>query len=238
MRTEIIQADNSSHTITIIKENENITIKFDFNLTPSLSPRFTLPLWAMGKEEEYEFQGGFDLKPDSTGTRDVVYNILARIKDYKELIFVCKTADKYKGEFSYISQALKDNGIIMNGIRLNCIANIGNTNFATMMDAVRNHQGDLIVSTTFDTKRKRTFNLTTVPLTDIEYRLYPNVYTNTIEEFEKVLYKDIGGYKTLSLRGIDYVVVLKDEVNESSQTAIINGEVRECKVFSFSLEEV
>lgn len=238
MRTEIIQADNSSHTITIIKENENITIKFDFNLTPSLSPRFTLPLWAMGKEEEYDFQGGFNLKPDNTGTRDIIYNILARIKGYRELVFVCKTADKYKGEFSYISQALKDNGIIMNGIRLNCIANIGNTNFATMMDAVRNHQGDLIVSTTFDTKRKRTFNLTTVPLTDIEYRLYPNVYTNTIEEFEKVLYKDIGGYKTLSLRGIDYVVVLKDEVNESSRTAIINGEVRECKVFSFSLEEV
>ena len=48
MRTEIIQADNSNHTITIIKENENITIKFDFNLTPSLAPRFTLPLWAMG----------------------------------------------------------------------------------------------------------------------------------------------------------------------------------------------
>lgn len=238
MRSEIIQADNSHHTIAIIKENENVTIKFDFNLTPDLTPRFTLPLWAIGREEEYEFQGGFKLKPDDTGTRDVVYNLLARIKDYRKLIFVCKTADKYKGQFEYISQALKDRGIIMNGIRLNCIANIGNTNFATMMNAVRNHQGDLIVSTTFDTKRKKTFNITTVPLTDFEYKLYPDVYCNTIEEFEKVLYKDIGGYKTLTVRGRDYVVILKDEVNETSQVAVIDGKVRDCKIYSFSLEEV
>ena len=75
-------------------------------------------------------------------------------------------------------------------------------------------------------------------MTDIEYRLYPDVYCNTIEEFEKVLYKDIGGYKTLTVRGRDYVVILKDEVNESSQVAVIDGKVRDCKVYSFSLEEV
>jgi len=238
MRTEIIKANNSNHTITITKKEEEITIKFDFELVPEIAPRFTLPLWATGKEEEYEFEGGFVLKADDTGTRDVIYNLLARIKEYSELIFVCKTPDKYKGQFNYISQALKDNGIIMNGIRLNCIANIDNTNFTTMLNSVRNHQGNLIVSTTFDTKRKKIFNITTVPLTDIEYLLYPNVYCNTVEEFEKILYSDIGGYKTFTISGKDYTVILKDEVNESSQTAIINGVVKDCKVYSFSLEEV
>ena len=126
----------------------------------------------------------------------------------------------------------------MNGIRLNCIANIDNTNFTTMLNSVRNHQGNLIVSTTFDTKRKKIFNITTVPLTDIEYLLYPNVYCNTVEEFEKILYSDIGGYKTFTISGKDYTVILKDEVNESSQTAIINGVVKDCKIYSFSLEEV
>ncbi|WP_462425104.1 hypothetical protein ABF215_03015 [Fusobacterium sp. THCT13E1] len=238
MRREIIKADNSNHMITITKKEEEITIEFDFELVPEITPRFTLPLWAIGKEEEYEFEGGFVLKADDTGTRDVLYNLLARIKEYKELIFVCKTSDKYKGQFSYISQALKDNGIIMNGIRLNCIANIDNTNFTTMLNSVRNHQGNLIVSTTFDTKRKKIFNITTVPLTDIEYLLYPNVYCNTVEEFEKILYSDIGGYKTFTISGKDYTVILKDEVNESSQTAIINGVVKDCKIYSFSLEEV
>lgn len=238
MRREIIKADNSNHKITITKKEEEITIEFDFELVPEITPRFTLPLWAIGKEEEYEFEGGFVLKADDTGTRDILYNLLARIKGYKELIFVCKTADKYKGQFSYISQALKDNGIIMNGIRLNCIANIDNTNFTTMLNSVRNHQGNLIVSTTFDTKRKKIFNITTVPLTDIEYLLYPNVYCNTVEEFEKILYSDIGGYKTFTISGKDYIVILKDEVNESSQTAIINGAVKDCKIYSFSLEEV
>lgn len=238
MRREIIKADNSNHKITITKKEEEITIEFDFELVPEITPRFTLPLWAIGKEEEYEFEGGFVLKADDTGTRDVLYNLLARIKGYKELIFVCKTSDKYKGQFSYISQALKDNGIIMNGIRLNCIANIDNTNFTTMLNSVRNHQGNLIVSTTFDTKRKKIFNITTVPLTDIEYLLYPNVYCNTVEEFEKILYSDIGGYKTFTISGKDYTVILKDEVNESSQTAIINGVVKDCKIYSFSLEEV
>lgn len=238
MRREIIKADNSNHKITITKKEEEITIEFDFELVPEITPRFTLPLWAIGKEEKYEFEGGFVLKADDTGTRDVLYNLLARIKGYKELIFVCKTSDKYKGQFSYISQALKDNGIIMNGIRLNCIANIDNTNFTTMLNSVRNHQGNLIVSTTFDTKRKKIFNITTVPLTDIEYLLYPNVYCNTVEEFEKILYSDIGGYKTFTISGKDYTVILKDEVNESSQTAIINGVVKDCKIYSFSLEEV
>ena len=238
MRTEIIKADNSNHVITITKKEEEITIEFDFELVPEMAPRFTLPLWAMGKEEEYEFEGGFVLKTDDTGARDVLYNLLVRIKGYKELIFVCKTSDKYKGEFKYISQALKDNGIIMNGIRLNCIANIDNTNFTTMLNSVRNHQGNLIVSTTFDAKRKKIFNITTVPLIDIEYLLYPDVYCNTIEEFEKIIYSDIGGYKTFTISGKNYTVVLKDEVNESSQTAIINGAAKDCKIYSFSLEEV
>lgn len=238
MRTEIIKADNSNHIITITKKEEEITIEFDFELVPEIVPHFTLPLWAIGKEEEYEFEGGFVLKADNTRTRDILYNLLARIKEHRELIFVCKTADKYKGQFSYISQALKDNGIIMNGIRLNCIANIDNTNFATMLNSVRNHQGNLIVSTTFDTKRKKIFNITTVPLTDIEYLLSPNVSCNTVEEFEKILYSDTGGYKTFTISGKDYTVILKDEVNESSQTAIINGAVKDCKIYSFSLEEV
>lgn len=238
MRREIIKADNSNHIITITKKEEEITIEFDFELVPEVAPRFTLPLWAMGKEEEYEFEGGFVLKADDTGTRDVLYNFLARIKGYKELIFVCKTSDKYKGEFKYISQALKDNGIIMNGIRLNCIASIDNANFATMLNSTRNHQGNLIISTTFDTQRKKRFNITTVPLADVEYMLYSDIYCNTIEEFEKVLYSDIGGYKTFTLSGKDYTVILKDEVNESSQTAVIDGMVKNCKIYSFSLEEV
>ncbi|MCB8565163.1 MULTISPECIES: hypothetical protein [Fusobacterium] len=238
MRREIIKADNSNHVITITKKEEEITIEFDFELVPEVAPRFTLPLWAMGKEEEYEFEGGFVLKADDTGTRDVLYNFLARIKGYKELIFVCKTSDKYKGEFKYISQALKDNGIIMNGIRLNCIASIDNANFATMLNSTRNHQGNLIISTTFDTQRKKRFNITTVPLADVEYMLYSDIYCNTIEEFEKVLYSDIGGYKTFTLSGKDYTVILKDEVNESSQTAVIDGMVKNCKIYSFSLEEV
>lgn len=238
MRREIIKADNSNHVITITKKEEEITIEFDFELVPEVAPRFTLPLWAMGKEEEYEFEGGFVLKADDTGTRDVLYNFLARIKGYKELIFVCKISDKYKGEFKYISQALKDNGIIMNGIRLNCIASIDNANFATMLNSTRNHQGNLIISTTFDTQRKKRFNITTVPLADVEYMLYSDIYCNTIEEFEKVLYSDIGGYKTFTLSGKDYTVILKDEVNESSQTAVIDGMVKNCKIYSFSLEEV
>ncbi|WP_462424620.1 hypothetical protein [Fusobacterium ulcerans] len=126
----------------------------------------------------------------------------------------------------------------MNGIRLNCIASIDNANFATMLNSTRNHQGNLIISTTFDTQRKKRFNITTVPLADVEYMLYSDIYCNTIEEFEKVLYSDIGGYKTFTLSGKDYTVILKDEVNESSQTAVIDGMVKNCKIYSFSLEEV
>ena len=55
MRTEIIKANNSNHMITITKKEEEITIEFDFELVPEIAPRFTLPLWAAGKEEEYEF---------------------------------------------------------------------------------------------------------------------------------------------------------------------------------------
>lgn len=77
-----------------------------------------------------------------------------------------------------------------------------------------------------------------MPLADVEYMLYSDIYCNTIEEFEKVLYSDIGGYKTFTLSGKDYTVILKDEVNESSQTAVIDGMVKNCKIYSFSLEEV
>ena len=80
MRREIIKADNSNHMITITKKEEEITIEFDFELVPEITPRFTLPLWAIGKEEEYEFEGGFVLKADDTGTRDVLYILLARIQ--------------------------------------------------------------------------------------------------------------------------------------------------------------
>ena len=89
-----------------------------------------------------------------------------------------------------------------------------------------------------DAQKKRRFNITTIPLADEEYLVGRDTYCNTIEEFEKLLFTNIGNYKTFTYRNKDYTVVLSDEVSEINQQAFVNGKLADTTIYTFTLEEV
>lgn len=55
MRTEQIKSNNTQHIITIKKDNADVTVEFDFDLTVGINPEFTIPLWAVPIEENHDF---------------------------------------------------------------------------------------------------------------------------------------------------------------------------------------
>lgn len=237
MRTEIIKSNNTEHEITISKENEDVSIEFDFDLEAGVNPQFTIPDWAVPLEESYDFNAGIIFK-GQLESKDVTYRLKAQIKFYKTLTFYPSKKDTYKGILTYIGEAPKDSGIILDGVRLTCIASINTETFPVMMSSKRNHEGNLITSTTMDASFKKTFNITTIPLADVEYIVGFEEYSNTREQVEALLFSSIGNYKTLTYRNKDYVVVLDDNVQETNSTAVIDGILRDITTYTFTLEEV
>lgn len=237
MRTEQIKSNNTEHYITITKDDADVTIEFDFNLTVGINPEFTIPLWAVPLEESYEFLAGIKLKGE-LASQTVEYRMIAQIRDFLTLSFVPSRTERYTGTINYLGEAPRDSGIILNGIRLNCIASIGTENFFVMLSVKRNHEGNLITSTTMDAQKKRRFNITTLPLADEEYLVGRDTYCNTIEGFEKLLFTNIGNYKTFTYRNKDYTVVLSDDVSEINQQAFVNGKLADTTIYTFTLEEV
>ena len=237
MRSEKIKSNNTEHVITIIKDNADVTIEFDFNLTTGINPEFSIPLWAIPIEEAYDFKADIKLNGELEA-QTVEYRLITQIRNFLTLTFIPSRSEKYTGVINYLGEAPKDSGIILNGIRLNCIANISTENFFVMLSSKRNHEGNLITSTTLDTQKKRRFNITTLPLADREYLVGYNTYCNTIEEFEKLIFDNIGNYKTFTYRNKDYTVLLSDEVSEVNQQAFINGKLADTTIYTLTLEEV
>lgn len=237
MRTEVIKANNTEHTITISKENSKVSIEFNLKLKHGINPSFTIPAWAVPMEEDILFEPKIELKGEIAAL-DLTYGMIAQLKNFTELTFICEESEEYIGNLFYEGEAPKDSGIILNGVRLNCIASITPDNFFTMMSSKRNHEGNIITSTTLDTKRKKRFNITTIPLADEEYMLSPDVYSNTIETLESLLYSGIGNYKTFTYKNKDYTVVLTEEVQEINGQGFINSKLVDTVTYTFTLEEV
>ena len=237
MRTEQIKSNNTEHIITITKDNADVKIEFDFALTVGTNPEFTIPLWAVPIEESYEFTAGLKLNGE-LAEQTVEYRILAQIRDFLTRSFGPRRSERYTGTINYLGEAPKDSGTILNGIRLNCISSISSESFFVMLSSKRNHEGNLITSTTMDTQKKRRFRLTTLPLADEEYQIGYDVFCNTIESLEKLLFSNIGDYKTFTYRNKDYTVLISDEVQETNSQAFINGKLKDVTVYTFTLEEV
>lgn len=237
MRTEQIKSNNTQHIITIKKDNADVTVEFDFDLTVGINPEFTIPLWAVPLEENHDFLAGIKLKGELEA-QDVEYRITVQIRDYLTLSFVPSRSERYTGTINYLGEAPKDSGTILNGVRLNCISSISSESFFVMLSSKRNHEGNLITSTTMDTQKKRRFRLTTLPLADEEYQIGYDVFCNTIESLEKLLFSNIGDYKTFTYRNKDYTVLISDEVQETNSQAFINGKLKDVTVYTFTLEEV
>lgn len=237
MRTEKIKANNTEHIITVTKDKENVKIDFNFELTVGINPRFTIPTWAVPLEDNYEFTAGIELSGEKS-VESIRYNLVAQIKDYLTLTFIPSKTETYSGTINYTGEAPKDSGTILNGVRLNCIANVNTEDFFVMLSVKRNHEGNLISSTTMDTQRKKRFRVTTIPITDEEYVVGYNAYCNTIKEIESLLFGNIGNYKTLTYKNKDYTVILSEDVSEINQQAFINGKLKDTTVYTFTLEEV
>lgn len=237
MRTEQIKSNNTQHLITITKNNSDVTIEFDFDLTTGINPEFTIPLWAIPLEESYDFVAGIKLKGELEA-QQVNYQLLAQIKNFLTLIFIPSRTDRFTGTLNYIGEYPRDSGIILNGVRLTCVSDINTETFFSMLSVKRNHEGNLITSTTMDTQKKKRFRITTLPLSDEEYQIGYKTYCNTIDELEKLLFQSIGNYKTFTFRNKDYTVVVIDEISEINQQAFINGKLVDTTIYTFILEEV
>lgn len=237
MRTEQIKSNNTKHFITIIKDNADVKIEFDFELTVGTNPEFTIPPWAVPLEEKSNYITSIELKGEKEDL-DVEYKMIAQIREYNQLVFVPYRNEEYIGSITYLGEAPKDSGTILNGVRLTCIANISTESFFVMLSSKRNHEGNLITSTTRDTQKKKRFTITTIPLADVEYRIGYNDYCNTIEELEKLLFENIGDYKTFAYRNKDYTVLMSEEVQETNSQAFINGKLKDVVTYTFTLEEV
>lgn len=237
MRTEQIKSNNTEHIITITKDNADVRIEFDFELTVGTNPEFTIPQWAVPIEEDSNYIAAIELKGELEAL-DVEYRMTAQIREYNKLTFVPHRTEEYIGTITYLGEAPKDSGVILNGIRLNCISNISAESFFVLLSSKRNHEGNLITSTTMDTQKKKRFTITTIPLADEEYVIGYNSYCNTIDELEKMLFSNIGDYKTFTYRNKDYTVLVSDEVQETNSQAFINGKLKDITVYTFTLEEV
>lgn len=154
MRTEQIKSNNTKHFITIIKDNADVKIEFDFELTVGTNPEFTIPPWAVPLEEKSNYITSIELKGEKEDL-DVEYKMIAQIREYNQLVFVPYRNEEYIGSITYLGEAPKDSGTILNGVRLTCIANISTESFFVMLSSKRNHEGNLITSTTRDTQKKK-----------------------------------------------------------------------------------
>lgn len=237
MRTEQIKSNNTEHIITITKDNADVKIEFDFELEVGTNPEFTIPPWAVPLEENSDYIAAIELKGEIEAL-DVEYRMTAQIREYNKLVFVPRRNEEYIGIITYLGEAPKDSGTILNGVRLNCIANISTESFFVMLSSKRNHEGNLITSTTMDTQKKKRFTITTIPLADEKYRIGYNSYCNTIDEIEKLLFSNIGDYKTFAYRNKDYTVLMYEEVQETNSQAFVNGKLKDVTVYTFTLEEV
>ena len=95
MRTEQIKSNNTEHYITITKDNADVKIEFDFDLTVGINPEFTIPLWAVPIEENHDFLAGIKLKGELEA-QNVEYRIIVQIRDYLTLTFVPSRSERYK----------------------------------------------------------------------------------------------------------------------------------------------
>lgn len=237
MRTEKIKANNGNFEITITKDNEDVKISFDFTLPSNVTPQFTIPDWALPIEETHDFNAGVIFK-GQLANKDVTYKLNAKIKFFNNLTFYPSKADTYKGFLTYIGEAPKDSGVILDGVRLTCISSLNIEVFPVMTSIKRNHEGNLITSMTMDSTFKRIFNITTLPLSDIPYILGFDEYSNTREQLENLLYSNLGNYKTLTYKNKDYIVLLSENIQETNSTAFIDGVLKDITTYTFTLEEV
>ncbi|MBC2855486.1 hypothetical protein H3N56_03120 [Cetobacterium sp. 2A] len=241
IRTENLKAENTDHIITIEKniQTEIVTIHFDFILEKDVTPIFLLPSWAKSKFETINLSGGTILLPDLVRNRSIEIEFKGFIRNHSELLFSTSYSNEYTGDFKYSCVANDKVGIIINGIRINSISTINNTTISTMLSIVRNHQGELISSSTFDSKRKRKFNIQTIPMTDNPYELKKGLIINSIDEFERSIYGNfVGEWIVICIHGKKYKTLLTGEVEEKLQKVHIDGKLKLGKSYSFTLEEV
>lgn len=241
LRKEQIKAENTNDVITIevYKEKEVARISFDFTLETNISPIFLLPNWAKSKFEEVNLSGGVIFLPGKNGVKKVKINVSGNIKKHIELKLSTTVTGNYSGNFEYSLTPSEQRGIIINGIRINSISTIDTNVFGTMLSIVRNHQGELISSSTFDSKRKKKFTINTIVMFKDPYEAEPGVIINSILEFEKVLYgTHVGEWIMFVMHGTKFKTLLTGEVNEKLVKVSMNGVIQLGKTYSFTLEEV
>lgn len=244
MRSETITSyTDTSKTITFTRyDDDRVVVSFDFYLNAT-AVYFTIPDWCLPREEEYTFVARV-LLDSPAPLADIDYRLTAIIKNYNEMSITAMTAENYKGSFEYHAKATTG-AFILDGVRLTCIAATGLTvsTSPVMYQHTRNHQGELIASETLDTILKRTFSITTIPVAERSYQLCvePDVWNNTINEMDTLLYTQdkIGAYRVFSYRGVDYTVLVDDDIRESEQAIWLPGNVLQyAKIYNFTLVEV
>ncbi|MGL5622262.1 hypothetical protein [Cetobacterium sp.] len=241
IRKETIRAENTEHTITIEVdlEKELARIEFNFSLTKGIAPLFLLPVWAKSKFETTNFSGGTTFIPDVLRNRTVEVEFKGLIRNYYELLFYSSLDNEYTGFLEYSTIPNEEVGIIINGIRINSISIINNTTIPTMLSIARNHQGELISSSTLDSKRKKRFNIQTIPMLETPYMLNDSITVNSIGEFQKAIYGNfVGENIVICIHGVKYKTLLTGEVSERISKVSIDGKIRLGNSYSFTLEEV
>ena len=233
----LIATNDIAKKITLTRDGDSVTIAFNMIIESNKDLYFDIPSWAQPENDRYLFSGSVGLLVPSPGT-SIYVAINATIREYFNLTFSVKHTYTYKGTFKYNAQSY-ENGIILDGQRLNCIATINKTTSTVMEDIQRNHQGELIASKTFDTTYKRTFNITTLPIANTRYKA-GLVYTNTLEEMYNILYniKSIGDYRAFHYENTNYVCLQTGEVSETEKYIHVDNTFHVAKIFTFTLEEV
>lgn len=238
-RTITLTATNdNTKQITLTRDGDSVIIAFNLDIDKEKDLYFTIPTWAQPEEEKYLFSGEIGLLVPAPG-KNIYIALNATIRDYFDLTFSVKHSHLYSGTFRYNARSY-ENGIILDGQRLNCIATIEKITHSVMEDIQRNHQGELIVSKTYDAAYKKTFNITTHPIADIRYLLGGDVYTNTLEEMYKLLYNynNIAEYRGFHYMGDDYICLLSGDVSETDRFVNLGNQFFTAKIFKFTLEEV
>lgn len=244
MRVETIKSINTNNTIKVTRDNEEelITIEFNCYLDKGITSIFELPEWAKCQDESFLGDAQAKLLPGNPDKRDraVQTGVIVKLVDYKTLHITASASGTYKGLVYHESTPSEERGLILNGIRVHCLTPGTNEDFATMLSVVRNHEGGLIASTTLDSKYKKTFNFTTIPLCNEEYEITPDQFAHTKDDFLSILKgRFIGSWIYLIIYGKKYVTILKEgSISYRDIKAKINGKDKLCQIISFSLEEV
>ena len=243
MRTEVIKSLNTDNTITVTRDNtkELISIEFNFYITSEVASIFKLPEWARCQDESFTIDSQAKLIPGIAEKRDRVVQtgLVFRLLDFNTLHVSSPTSSTYKGRIEYESTPVIDRGLIINGVRVHCLTPSTLEEFSTLVSIVRNHEGGLIASKTLDSSYKKTFNFTTIPLCNEEYNITENTYAHTLTEFVKILKGNyIGSWVNISLHGENYTTIIKSNISYKDIKAVINGNLKLCKILTFTLEEV